>query len=274
MEIRLIQNENDGFYGLEEWLQSPSHKFEKMYVSFGGKLNSRSIQFSYPETIRNRHYDTNANYQMIPAFIRHQRTDTAKNLVIVIDDFHQQKSLEKNIKYLETEMKIQKIDHVAVLFINKQLSSINITNCLSVVIHFIEKQQIQLKDIMFANYICFKHPNEHEDRVEKNICSSISRTLKTIGDGIYESRFYQWYGMRFYCYDYLYLYNDYKLVRDLDMMKLQSQVFQQVLCNEPLDTIEYESIQMFLESQTPSLQNAWSNFQQYTVNIVEDYILE
>jgi hypothetical protein len=274
MEIDTIQYESDGFSKLETWCNTTSHAFEKVYVSFGSKFNSSSIQFHYPETITCNRYCTNAVYQMVPSFMRFSENEMKRNLAIVIDNFHEPNSMKETMDYLLTT--IQTNEHITIIIINKQLSSISITNCLSVITQFITQQKIKLKNTMFANYICFQHPNKNEALLEEDIYSTISRILKVIQNGIYQKRFYQWYGMRFYCYNYLYSYQDYELLHALDMMKLQPHIFQKLLGDTPLNTIDYDNIDQLLTTygrslQGRSLQVAWSNFRRYTINIIDDY---
>lgn len=273
MEISTIQSENDGFSGLENWFNTVSHTFDRVYVSFGSKYNASHIYFQYPETIKSETHYTNATYQMVPTFMRHHEKETARHLAIVIDDFNQPNSLEENIQFITRDMQMHAIEHITILFVNKQLSPLNIANCLSVTTHFIERQQIDTKNVMFANYIHFQRPNESEERIEKNILSSVSKILNTLSGGIYKNRFYQWYGMQFYSYNYIYSYQEYyHICAALDMSKLQAIVFRPMLCNSKLESYEYDKINQFAKTQSRSVQSAWENFKQYSINLIDDYI--
>ena len=72
--------------------------YDYVYVSLGSKMNESYTSFSYPT--KNNRLPSNAEYQMIPEFVRLQ-PDTNKILSLVIEDFHNSTLHKWNVQHMQ-----------------------------------------------------------------------------------------------------------------------------------------------------------------------------
>jgi hypothetical protein len=271
MQIDKLTEINEDFSQLDEWFQENTCTFKNVYVSFGSKFNVHQIRFNYPDSIKLHTHYTNAVYQMVPTFIRYPDQEDAVNLAIVIDDFHRPESLQTNMTYLTNQLNDIGIS-VHVLLINKNVSSQNIHSCLRSITDYVEKNSVDPHNVMFTNYIRFQHPNIHETRLEERIGPAMRSSLKSLHEGKYANRLYQWYGAMFYYYNYIYLYDGLAEIRMSNKMRLQSCVFEQIIPHSHLDPFAYDKIEQIVAKNT-HFHHIWHDFKKTSIDITKDYII-
>ena len=86
-------------------------------------MNESYTTFSYP--LKNNSITSNAEYQMIPGFVRLQ-PETNKILSLVIDDFHNPTLHKWNIKHMENTLHYHK--NIQLIFFDHMITLSNIAH--------------------------------------------------------------------------------------------------------------------------------------------------
>jgi hypothetical protein len=208
----------------------PTFSKDLVYVSFGSKLNERTLESEYLDpdfTYINR---VNAGYQMVPFFLCDNSNPRLKMLCegrpcrvlnIVIDLFIDETDIENSKKYITESLTNKRELDASLDTSNITQFFINITDVRNGILQDAMKQgknpytadehhlflgmiadvlckkmkenEIVDKNFMVCNYIKFKHPNP----IEQNIGIKASNTLeKVMIDNGYENNYYEWCGYR------------------------------------------------------------------------------
>lgn len=179
-----------------------SEAFDMIYVSIGGKLNEQYVEFRGPDKVTGKSYPTNSVYQMYPRFLE-ERSPNRRILIIAVDNFIDRFLYEKN-KQCITDI----LDHnVTFIMINYQFTKETLTIFISYITRIAKNNEIDKENLMICNYV--KHlnePNLREFRDEEMIPRTIQDVLNTLEFLEYTECFYDWFGYRFYLYNFIYKY--------------------------------------------------------------------
>ena len=206
----------------------PSFSKDLVYISFGSKLNERTLESEYINPGYDYVNKVNAAYQMAPFFLCRNSNPRLKIqcqerpcrvLNIVIDMFNGEEDLENSKKYITESLRdIRELDapldtsNITQFFINiidvkngifSDMMAQN-KNPYNADEHhlFLEKLSdilckkmretgIDEKNFMLCNYIKFKHPNPSEDKIRKKSEETFYSVMKENG---YENSYYEWFG--------------------------------------------------------------------------------
>ncbi len=222
--------------------------YDYVYISLGSKMNESHTTFSYP--LKNNIITSNAEYQMIPGFVRLQ-PETNKILSLVIDDFHNTTLHKWNIKHMENTLRYHK--NIQLVLFDHMITLSNIT-------HVIQTLNTLFKNVcptrlLLCNYICFKSSNVNELNFENELPNKIQKTMSVR----FKESFYQWFGYSFYTYHHIYHYNSYYLQKLMCFAYISS-LLNKILKKNQLDIYNIESVEYELQ-QVKKNDRKWSNFQ-------------
>ena len=232
---------------LNKYLLPINSKYDYVYISIGSKINENYVTFSYP--YQNDTIATNAEYQMIPNFIRLQ-PDTNKILSIIVDDFHDQKFYNWNISHMQNILKCHK--NIKIVIFNQNITLQNITPLIKN-LNDIFKNNICPTRFLLCNFIRFKSSNQNDFNFEIELPKKIQKAM----DLNYKECFYQWYGYSFYTYNYVYHYNTYHLQNMIDMRYIAN-ILNKYLHKEQLNIYNIETIEYKLNNTN---DRKWVSFQ-------------
>jgi len=223
--------------------------YDYVYVSLGSKMNESYTTFSYPT--KNYRLPSNAEYQMVPEFIRLQ-PETNKILSLVIDDFHNSTLHKWNVQHMQNTLCYYQ--NVQLIFFDQIVSLSTITNIIQT-LNNLFKDSICPTRFLLCNYICFKSSNPIEFKLENDLPNKIQKAM----DLKYKGCFYQWFGYSFYTYTHVYNYNSYHLQKLMNFTYISS-LLNKTLKNNQLDIYNIESVDYRLQ-QTKRRDKKWSDFQ-------------
>ena len=175
-------------------------KYNKIYMSVGSKYNKTDVMFYSKNMPLAQMRSTNASYQMIPEFLRHSLLDT-NILIIVVDIFNQGANFDYN-KELLLSTSTKNMD---ILMINMDCCDTKFVNMCTLILSNIKIQNISPSSFMICNFI--KHmnsPNENEYNAELTVVRSMLKVLNTYDFKWYLDCFYQWYGYKYYIFNFIY----------------------------------------------------------------------
>ena len=181
------------YNSFQNYLQERSNmgiKWNKIYVSFGGKWNNLTVPL---KTFNDQMWISNSLDQMIPSFIRYQ-TEINNTLVIIIDEFKDTKIMNLNKKLITHN--IEDSNNVYVCIINKFCNSKEIImDFTSKVIEFSTRHNIINKNFMICNFVKYlNQPNIFELSNSISISSAIDDVIK---DTVYRDCLYEWFGYKY-----------------------------------------------------------------------------
>jgi hypothetical protein len=238
-------------------------KYQYVYLSIGSKKNEERVSFNYPNT--NLSLTTNAEYQMIPMFLRERET-IDKVLIIIIDDFHNEglkihnTNLLLDIQSNHQNIEIVLVDHILTLnTIGLYLKRIADTNT---------RHKLDASRFMVTNFICFKRPNQKQLNFENDLPVTIQRCLNVLHEGYYDNCFYQWYNYAYYTYNYIYCYNKFNLQRLITIRRLFA-LINTVIENSILTEDNCNNITSYTKTLHISEQKKWDCFLNNSINIME-----
>jgi hypothetical protein len=142
---------------------------------------------------------------MVPAFLQ-GRDPSHRILVFVLDTFTEQ-SLAQNRAVLHG----MAIDaNIKVVLINHECTPSSLEQWLHHLLRLCLVHAIDEKNLMICNYVRFKNqPNVREAKSEDMIPATIDTVLSKPIYARYAYCFYQWFGYRFYMYNFVYNYRKY-----------------------------------------------------------------
>ena len=206
----------------------PTFSKDLVYVSFGSKLNERTLESEYLDPTYSYVNKVNAAYQMVPFFLCSNSNPRTKMLCdgnqcrvlnIVIDMFNGEEDIENSKKYInEILANMSELDipldtsNITQYFVNisevkdgifKDIMAQNknpytadehhlfLGTLSDILCKKMRENGIDEKNFMLCNYIKFKHPNPVEDRIRKKAEETFDRVLTENG---YENSYYEWFG--------------------------------------------------------------------------------
>lgn len=263
----------------ETWTPS---KYNSVYTSFGSKLNSKEQFFNYPQEIRCKPYRSNAEYQLIPQFMREfiqppefgsfEKPQEKRNLIIVIDQFNEE-ALAINHRLLRRILSQASVPMDVVIF-NHAVTPKTTKKLVKGLAKQFTEQSIPSDKCMFCNYIRFSHPNALEYELEECVPKVIQKVLDRPQFLHYSRCFYQWYGATVYAYNLVYNYKKYDtcwMMYSGHLMRL----FQSAITGQPDHISEHNihTITSYIETRTTSgeyinsSKMIWNLFSTHTVDL-------
>ena len=227
--------------------------YDYVYVSLGSKMNERHVSFSYPFKIEQ--HISNAEYQMIPDFIRLQ-PESNKILCIVIDDFHNETIYKWNKSYLENLLKVHKNIHT-ILF-DQNITLHNVTFIIKTITNLL-KQYICPTRFLLCNYICFKNSNLLQLEFENKLPNKILNAM----DITYKECFYQWCGYAYYTYNYIYNYKSYYLMNLMNKSYI-TKLLHNILKEDQLNIYNIDNVNYEVNNK---MDRKWISFHDNTICI-------
>lgn len=238
-------------------------EYDYIYISIGSKPNRKIVPFTPNEK------KSNAYEQMFPVFLQR---DDKKILVIAIDKFDKRLST-----HVSNQLNTILTDNIDFYILNCLCSKNFLSEFLQL---FVEK----LKDInfppslfMICNYVRFMNtPNEIELDSENYIPRIIQEKLDETET--YDNCFYQWFGYRYYFYNYVYKYKNLqrsgqivlKGVNSVEILleKLSKQSFTTVVLQDKEALFILKNMYNICEPNHVNesiISNAYEEFKQYDV---------
>lgn len=197
---------------LIELLWAKHDAYQMVYTSIGGKFNDDRVPFS-EGTSR-----TNALQQMMPHFLF---SDTQRALIIVLDRFENPELYEKNKKKIASTM----TELMDVVILDGYCTQEFLENFVSSMVALCKQHQFPAQNMMICNFV--KHmnmPNRMEKAAEEMIPKAVQHVLEHPENIEYSGCFYEWFGYRFYTYQFIYNYKmcrkmflNYQNISDLEM---------------------------------------------------------
>jgi len=187
--------------------------YDKIYISFGSKLNETFTKFDSPEKKRNKKFLSNSIEQMIPVFIKTNDSDT-RILSVVIDKFENQHNINKNMVLLEPQQK----PNIDIVIFDKFCSQPFLSELIKYFVKLFILFDLNQKNIMICNYVSFdkKTTNEIDLYSQKMIPETIQKVLDNKEFEKYTYCFYQWFGYKFYFYNFIYNYKIIELLASVN----------------------------------------------------------
>jgi hypothetical protein len=237
--------------------------YHYVYVSLGSKINEENVTFSYPSS--GITLNSNAEFQMIPMFIREQ-PKTNNILCVIIDDFHDKELAKTNNVFLEKITRKHK--NISTLVFDHAILLTNFKDHLSLLFDILVKHKICSTRFMFTNFICFKHPNPLQLGFESKLPEVIQRSFNSFLNGYYKTCYYQWFNYAYYTYNYIYCYHDYNMLRLMSIQNLHM-LMKTCIKNDTLNSTNCEIITNYTKKLNHSTKKKWESFLIYCINFVE-----
>jgi hypothetical protein len=172
--------------------------YDYIYVSMGSKYNN-SETITYTIANKTIHKKTNAEWQMIPEFIRNI-SNQMKTLVICIDRFENNTIKKTNIDVLS-----HIINNGMYIIICDLDGTIHLfESIIDIITKSAVKYAIPPEKIMIVNFIRFIYPNHTESYLEENLSKSLHKQLLQTA---YTDCLYEWFGYQPNLYNIVYKYN-------------------------------------------------------------------
>ena len=183
--------------------------YDKIYISFGSKMNETFIKFDSPGKKRNKKFLSNSTEQMIPTFVKTCNSDT-QILCVVIDNFENEHNINKNIVLLEPEKK----PNIDIVIFDKFCSQPFLPELIKYFVKLFILFDMNQKNVMICNYINYndKTNNEIDSYSQKMIPETIQKVLDSKEFEKYAYCFHQWFGYKFYFYNFIYNYKIFQLI--------------------------------------------------------------
>jgi hypothetical protein len=216
----------------------PTSTYDFVYVSIGGKINEREVQFNKPNVLSEYRFPSNATFQMVPSFIRYPNTKNTTALVVVIDDFSDPELQNTNQTFIQNIQK--KFPHITAVLHNINLTAETIDAFAKSLVQWIISLNISPQKCMIANYIRFrggisvlnsqiefKLPRVIQQCLDAYKVLAQDDTNATDKDGSgkpiplfgsvvkpkqvapYSSVLYQWFGYQYFTYNIVFSYKEY-----------------------------------------------------------------
>lgn len=213
-----------------------SVQYDSLYISIGGKINEHVVRFSKPAILNTYDFQSNAQYQMVPAFVRYPRSRSIRTLVIVIDDFSDPELRLMNQTVIDQIQ--QKHTHIHAILYNTKLVVEQIDEFAKSLVQWIADQNLAPEKCMIANYLRFRGTHSVIDsqlefklpRVIQNALKAytiiakespklfdetkphhaiLNPIVKPKPVAPYSGILYQWFGFQYYTYNIVFSYKEY-----------------------------------------------------------------
>ena len=187
--------------------------YDKIYISFGSKLIDTFTKFDSPEKISKNKILSNSIEQMMPVFIKTNHSDT-RILSVVIDNFENQHNINKNMVLLEPEQK----PNIDIVIFDKFCSQPFLSELIKYFVKLFILFDLNQKNVMICNYVNYnnKTNNEIDLYSQKMIPETIQKVLGNQEFEKYTYCFYQWFGYKFYFYNFIYNYKIIELLASVN----------------------------------------------------------
>jgi hypothetical protein len=206
----------------------PSFSKDLVYISFGSKLNERTLEREYLQPDYEYINRVNAGYQMVPFFLCDNSNPRLKLLCegrpcrvlnIVIDMFNGEEDLENSKRYItESLTNKRELDaslettNITQYFVNiadvkdgifrdimakgknpyiADEHHIFLGTLADILCKKMRENGIDGKNFMLCNYIKFKHPNPPEQKIDKKALETFERVME---ENSYKDSYYEWFG--------------------------------------------------------------------------------
>uniref|UniRef100_A0A6C0JJM2 Uncharacterized protein n=1 Tax=viral metagenome TaxID=1070528 RepID=A0A6C0JJM2_9ZZZZ len=177
-------------------------KIDNLYVSVGGKHNEQYITFNNPFSIKTKIFRTNSDYQLVPNFLQFNPLNK-KTLIIAIDNFSNEETRRINKQILERNID----ENMHAILFNKICTKSFLETFAEYFIVLCEENDIEPSDAMICNYVRFaNNPNPIELIAEQIIPETLQNSLNNSSNTKYCECFYQWFGYRYYIYNFIFKY--------------------------------------------------------------------
>jgi hypothetical protein len=226
-------------------------KYDYIYISIGSKPNKSVVPFTPHDKM------SNAYEQMFPVFL--QRDDT-QILIIAIDQFN-----KNNLTHVSNHIDNITTDNIDFYILNTLCGKDFLIQFMQLFLEKLKAIDFSSNSLMICNYVRFMNtPNNIEFESEKMIPDVIQSSLNRTQ--IYDSCFYQWFGYRYYFYNYVY---NYKNLQNSGQKALNGINYTEVLL-EKLSKHSYTPVVVQNEDALFILKNIYNICD---VNHVNEYIL-
>lgn len=169
-------------------------EYECIYISLGSKYNEATIEYQY-QTNQSIHKKSNAEWQMLPGFVRCKKT-----LAICIDRFENEQVKQENREILKNILS----ENVTMIICDLD-GTLQLFEAITIfIIQQLGIYKIQSNNAIIVNYIRFINPNHIENYLEENLSSTLYKILEKT---IYSNSFYEWFGYQPNLYNIIYKYN-------------------------------------------------------------------
>uniref|UniRef100_A0A6C0D185 Uncharacterized protein n=1 Tax=viral metagenome TaxID=1070528 RepID=A0A6C0D185_9ZZZZ len=177
-------------------------RYTSIYVSIGSKMNEKSVQFTLETNRKSMKYQTNSFRQMVPAFLQTQNP-SEHSLCIIVDQFTNKVNLDQNIRGLQTITDA----NIDIFVFDRCCTKQFLTDFTSYIVELAVEHSVPPEKLMICNFVKFLGtPNTQEMATETMIPEIVQKTLNTSD---YSDCFYEWFGYRFYLYNFIYNYKKY-----------------------------------------------------------------
>jgi hypothetical protein len=271
-----------------------SFQYDSLYISIGGKINDESVRFSKPTVLADYVFQSNAQYQMVPAFVRYPLIRSSSSLVIVIDDFSDPDLRLVNQTVIDQIQ--QKHTHIQIVLYDTKLDITTIDEFAKSLVQWIIDQNLAPERCMIANYLRFRGTHSVLDsqlefklpRVIQNALNTytiitptntqnqpldntkphhkfLNPIPKSKPVAPYSGILYQWFGYQYYTYNIVFSYKEYNayMLKHLTVMNLLHE-----FCDmTTLVSGNVSNMFMFEKSREPKSVELLLTFLQHSVDI-------
>jgi len=174
-------------------------KIDTVYVSIGGKCNDSHVLFNRPDSVKGKSFPTNSHYQLLPRFIEFDST-TKNILIIAFDDFSNEETRIYNRKSVEKRL----TENMTLILFDKITDKPFLESFMELFLFICSENKIDKTNAYICNFI--KHlnePNVLDYKSEEMVPQLIQRFLDNTD---YSECFYQWFGYRYFTYNFVYRY--------------------------------------------------------------------
>lgn len=214
IKIMNYDNENslEALKNVVNLLSYNKNGYDKIYISFGSKMNETFIKFDSPGKKRNKKFLSNSTEQMIPIFLKTCDSET-RILSVIIDNFETEHNINKNIILLEQSIQ----PNIDIVIFDKFCSQPFLTELMTYFVKLFMLFDMNQKNVMICNYIKYNsnsnsNSNDIDLYSQKMIPETIQKVLDTEEFEKYAYCFYQWFGYNFYLYNFIYNYKIFEII--------------------------------------------------------------
>jgi len=249
-----------------------SFQYDSVYVSIGGKINEDAVRFSKPSVLSAYDFASNAQYQMVPAFIRFPRSRSSSTLVVVVDDFSDPELRLVNQSVVDHLQ--QKHTHIHIVLYDTKLVVETLDDFAKSLVQWIVDQHLPSEKCMIANYLRFRSSlsvldTQLEFKIPRVIDTALnaytvhSNGAKTVAP--YSGILYQWFGYQYYTYNILFAYKEYNayMLKHLTVMNLLNECCDMTT----LVSGNVSNMFMFEKSREPKSKELLLQFLEHSVDI-------
>lgn len=167
--------------------------YTKIYLSFGSKYNEKRVIYESPSI---PDHNTNAPFQMFPAFLR-DYPESEQILSICVDNFSNTENRELNRKIIGSVIK----DSTDFVFVDCQLKLLDFYTFLALFLKILIENNIKSCQFYCVLYLKFMCPNLIEETFSEKITNVAMNTFK---DSFYRNSLFIWFGYHPNLHNFIY----------------------------------------------------------------------